>query len=105
MSSQTSSGKKKPDLPRGLFWGFRYDKMDWDKAYRTVIARVVERGNEEEWDEMLRYYSEAKVVDALKNEINYLTNRAIRLVVERLRVKPEELRSYWRKRSHPGHWI
>ncbi|MCX2680959.1 hypothetical protein OOZ15_13480 [Galbibacter sp. EGI 63066] len=103
--TQESSDKKGPNLPRRLFWEFRYEKMDWVKAYRTVIGRVVERGNEEEWEEMLRYYGKSKVVETLKNETNYLTDRAIRLAEERLGVKPEELKAYWRKRSRPGHWI
>jgi len=103
--TQKPSEKKGPNLPRRLFWEIIYEGMDWVKAYRTVIGRVVERGNEEEWEEMLRYYGKVKVVNTLKSEINYLTDCAIRLVEERLGVKPEELKAYWRKRSRPGHWI
>lgn len=95
---------EKPDFPRRLFWEFRYDQMDWDKAYRTAIGRIVERGTEKDWEEMLSYYGKDRVVETLKNEITYLTDHAIRLVKERLGIEPEELRSYIRKQLLPRHW-
>ena len=45
----------KPNLPKRLFWEFRYDEMDWVSDYGTVIERVMEWGNEEEWLEVIRY--------------------------------------------------
>lgn len=45
----------KPDLPRHLFWEFRYDVIEWRAEYITVMARVIERGNPEEWSEMIRF--------------------------------------------------
>jgi hypothetical protein len=38
----------KPDLPRHLFWDFRFDEIEWRQEYCTVIARVVERGRPEQ---------------------------------------------------------
>jgi len=51
----------KPDLPRHLFWDFRYDGVEWRKEYLTVIARVIERGNLQEWAEMIRFIVNQKL--------------------------------------------
>ena len=58
----------KPDLPKRLFWEFKYDEMDWQKDSGTVIERVVERGSPEEWQEMIRFYGSATVQLVLGNK-------------------------------------
>ncbi|MEK7199312.1 MAG: hypothetical protein AAB212_05270 [Bacteroidota bacterium] len=95
----------KPDLPRRLFWEFRYDDIEWREEYRTVIARVIERGTPEQWAEIIRYYGEAFVVDAIKNEIVFLADYAIKEVCANFHLREEELLCYRRKQSRPGHWI
>ena len=95
----------KPDLPRFLFWDFRYDDIEWRKEYLTVIARVIERGNPQEWAEMIRFYGEAKVIHAHKKEIKFLADYAIEEVCAYFPIHKEELLCYWRKKSRPGHWI
>lgn len=100
-----ASIQDKPDLPRRLFWDFRYDDIEWRKEYRTVIARVIERGTPEEWIEMIRFYSEAKVIDALKNEIVFLADYAIEEVCAYFPLRKEELLCYILKQSRPQHWI
>lgn len=101
---QKPAEKRKLELPRRLFWEFRYDEMDWDKTYRTVIGRVVERGTEKDWKEMLSYYGKKKVISTLKHEITYLSEHGMRLVEKKLGIKPEELRCYKRKQLLPPHW-
>ena len=95
----------KPNLPKRLFWEFKYEEMDWEKNYITVINRVVERGSPEEWQEMLRFYGEKKVKDTLKNKTTYLTDLAIKEVCDYFKLNPEELKCYIRKQSMPQHWI
>lgn len=49
-----------PDLSKlrpALFWDTRLDKMDWVKQKRAVLNRVNERGNEQEKQEIHRFYS------------------------------------------------
>ncbi len=96
---------KKPDLPKRLFWEFKYDEMDWQKDSETVIERVVERGSQEEWQEMIRFYGEKKVVNTLTNKTIYLTDRAIKKVCDFFKLKPEDLKCYIRKQSRPQRWI
>lgn len=95
----------KPDLPGRLFWEFRYDDIEWREEYRTVIARVIERGTPENWTEIIRFYGEAFVVGAIKNEIVFLADYAIRKVCAYFHLREEELLCFRRKQSKPGHWI
>jgi hypothetical protein len=95
----------KPDLPKRLFWEFKYDEMDWQKDSETVMERVVERGSPEEWKEMIKFYGERKVIHTLKNKTTYLTDQAIKKVCDFLKLKPEELKCYIRKQSRTQLWI
>ena len=95
----------KPNLPRRLFWEFRFDDMDWRKEYLTVIPRVIERGNQDEWVEMIRFYGKTKVIQALKNEIIFLADYAIEEVCVYFSLSKDELLCYTRKQSRPQHWI
>jgi hypothetical protein len=95
----------KPNLPKRLFWDWNFDKIDWQKHYLAVIDRVIERGNKQEWKEMLRYYGKRKVIKALKSEIKYLPDYAIDDVCCYFKMKKEELACYARKQLRQGHWI
>lgn len=59
---QGLSPKPYKDNPT-LFW----DKnIDWDKNWRYVIRQVLERGNEVEKGEILRFYGKEEVNDVLR---------------------------------------
>lgn len=95
----------KPNLPPRLFWDSNFDKIDWQTMYLAVIDRVIERGNEDEWDEIVRYYGKAKVKKALKFEIKYLPDYVIEKVCRYFKLKKEELACYARTQLKLGHWI
>jgi addiction module HigA family antidote len=44
-----------------LFWDTKFENIDWIKQKKVVIRRVFERGNEDEKNEIKRYYGEAAV--------------------------------------------
>lgn len=51
-----------PDLSKlrkGLFWDTNIQKIDWDSQKKAVINRVFSRGNEEEKEEITRFYGSA----------------------------------------------
>jgi hypothetical protein len=96
---------EKPDLPKHLFWDFVYDKIDWKGDYTTVMERVLERGSRQNWEEMIRFYGNKKVITALKKEIKFLADYAIEEVCAYFPLRKEELLCYTRKQSRPGHWI
>ena len=95
----------KPNLPRRLFWEFNYDVMDWKAMFRTVIQRVLDRGNEAELAEAIRFYGKDTVIDVLKNAPIYLMDHSIERACKFFHFKPEELHCYHRKRERGGHWL
>lgn len=105
MSGKATIGNgSKPNLPKRLFWDWRYDAIDWQELYPSIIARVIERGTPEEWQELIRFYGYDKVVQALTKEILYLQDYAIDKVVNYFHLQKEDLVCYARKQSRQGHW-
>ena len=54
----------KPDLSiirQILFWDTEFEKINWQKQYQAVIKRVMERGNDDEKNEIIRFYGKQKV--------------------------------------------
>jgi hypothetical protein len=101
---QSANGQK-PDLPKRLFWDWRYDAIDWQNLYPSIIARVIERGTTEEVEELIRFYGREKVINALLKEILYLPDYAVDKATNYFNIKKEELACYARKQSKQGHWI
>jgi hypothetical protein len=95
----------KPNFPKFLFWDFRFDEIDWRKGYKTVIARIIERGNEEEWLEMIRFYTRDKIIHALQKEIVFLPEYIIEKVCTYFSLRKEDLLCYTRNRWKPKLWI
>ncbi len=101
---EESISPDKPNLHRRLFWEFKYDAIDWQRHHATVIERVIERGAEQEWEEIIRFYRKEKVVQTLQ-EVNYLPNEIITKVCHYFNLNPKQLKCYLRKQSVPRHWI
>lgn len=58
----------KPDLSilrSVLFWDTTLDKIDWQQQKKAIINRVFTRGNQEEKNEMIRFYGENQVNEVL----------------------------------------
>jgi len=61
--------RKAPDLnilDKTLFWDTDIKHIDWDRQYRSVIQRVFERGNENQKNEIIRFYGAEKVQQAIQ---------------------------------------
>ncbi|HEY4291386.1 MAG TPA: hypothetical protein VGN00_30000 [Puia sp.] len=82
----------------------RFDEIDWMASYRTIIARVVERGNDDEFLELIRFYGHDYVLNTLKNDLTYLPKFAIPRVCDYFKLKEEELKCYTKKRLKKGLW-
>ena len=93
----------KPQLNKRLFWEFKYDDIDWLNEYAVIIQRIIERGTHDEWREMIRFYGTVRVVDTLKNEINYLPDEIIEDVCDFFKLMPSQLKCFIRKQSLPKH--
>jgi len=75
------------------------------KSYKTIIARIIERGTTLERQELLKFYGRDRVVNALKNEIVFLPDYSIQDVCKYFDLNREDLLCYIRKQSRPGRWI
>lgn len=55
-----------PTLNKALFWDTDIQRIDWERQYRAVIQRVFERGNENDRNEIIRFYGAEKIKQALE---------------------------------------
>jgi uncharacterized protein DUF6922 len=94
-----------PDLPRHLFWDADYDSLDWKGGYDFVIERVLDRGNDGDYEALIRYYGRERILKTLKEDTIYLMDHSMERACAYFKLKPEELRCYTWKRSRGGHWI
>jgi len=95
----------KPDLPRRFFWEFNYDKIDWRANASTVVQRVLERGFELQWEELVRFYGREEIVMLLKENIVYLPDVCIDELSLFFDMDKEDMLCYQRKRSQPIRWL
>jgi len=61
--------KSTPDLnilSKALFWDTDIQQIDWERQYKAVIQRVLERGNENDKNEIIRFYGAEKISQALQ---------------------------------------
>ena len=89
----------KPALGHKWFWDMDYERIDWQASYKSIIARIVERGGPEHWEELIRFYGSEKVLKALKSEIVFLPDYAIEKVSAHFGIEKVEMLCYMRKRS------
>jgi hypothetical protein len=61
-----TSKKLVPQIRRHLLWEYNYDKLDFTRSFVIVIERVIERGNMNEWKEILLYYGREKVLEVAR---------------------------------------
>jgi len=57
--------RPRPNIPANLLWEFDYEKFNFDKSYKIVIERVLERGNLDQWREMVKYYTRPQILETI----------------------------------------
>jgi len=60
--------RRTPDLTvlrKSLFWDTDISQIDWEKQAAAVIRRTFERGDDEEKEEITKFYGEEKVQSVL----------------------------------------
>jgi hypothetical protein len=59
--------KTKPNIINpALLWEYNLDTFNYEKSYKIVIERVLERGNLEEWREMARIYTKEQILETIE---------------------------------------
>lgn len=95
-----------PNIHPKFFWDTDFSLLDWDIAYVPIISRIVERGGQNEVDEIIKYYGYEKVVNTIQNEIYFLPNYAIDRAIDFFpELKKEEMHCYLNRKYKPYHWI
>ena len=103
---KTKKLKEIPNLHPKFFWEFIFDKINLERSYKMVIARIIERGGQDEIDEIVRFYGREKVITAVRDEIYFLPNYAIEDALKFFpELKKEEMYCYLNRKDKPYHWI
>lgn len=55
----------KPNIPAWLLWEYDYENFHWDRSFKIVIERVVERGDLNDWREIYRFYGTEKILETV----------------------------------------
>ena len=55
----------KPNIQSALLWEYDLETFNYDKSYKIVIERVLERGSISEWREVLNYYGVGKIIETV----------------------------------------
>lgn len=56
----------KPNIPSYLLWEYDLNTFNYDKSYKIVIERVLERGTMNDWKEIVLYYSIDKIMETIE---------------------------------------
>jgi hypothetical protein len=58
--------ENKPNIPEKFLWEYDVKTFSYDKSYKIVIERVLERGNFENWKAIIRYYGKSKILETIE---------------------------------------
>jgi hypothetical protein len=94
---------EKPLLHKRIFWDTDFDKINYDKSYRSVIERVFERGDVEDIRTVRRYYGDEQVKKVLV-ECKYLPEIKIYLAAAIFNEQPENFKCYIQTQSMRELW-
>ena len=94
----------KPNLRPSLFWDVNYDTIQWNRNYRFVIERVLERGTFYEWQEIKRCYGLEKIKEAAL-QARWLDNTTLSFCSSYFHIPAEQFRCYTLKSLNPAPWL
>ena len=93
----------KPQLKKSLFWDIDYNTLDYEKNARFIIARVMMRGNLNDFFELKKYYG----LDKIKQEVvkvKYLDKLTFNFCQVLFKLNKEDFRCYNTRQSIQEHW-
>ena len=94
-----------PNFRRDLFWDSRFEDIDWPKAYRAVMERILTRGDNEDYEELIRYYGYMRVVEAMTKEYVFLPDYIMDRAAAYFGLKKEDLTVWKRRQQKAKVWI
>jgi hypothetical protein len=103
---KNSTRKKiKPNLKPRLFWDQRYEDIEWQEGSPGVIERVLVWGNDEEYEELIRFYGRDRIIHALTKEYCYLPKYMMDHVAGYFGLNQEDFTIYKRRLVKKSTWI
>ena len=58
--------ESKLEIRPGLLWEYDVETFNWERSYKIVIERVVQRGWIDEWREIYRFYGPKKILETIE---------------------------------------
>lgn len=58
--------KNNPKIPKTLLWEYNLDSFDFNNSYKIVIERVLQRGNLNDWKEIVTFYSNQQILETIE---------------------------------------
>ena len=93
----------KPVLSKQAFWDVNMDSIDYEKHAVHVVEKVIERGKEEDFNQILIYYG-FNGVKNLALQANWLSDISMNFCCTLFKVKPTDFKCYEKKQSNRLHW-
>ena len=66
LQRQKMKNKKPNIINSALLWEYDLETFNYEKSYKIVIERVLERGNLEEWREMVQLYTKEQILETIE---------------------------------------
>lgn len=90
---------KRENISKSLLWEYDLDSPEWDWDYmkRTVVERVIERGNINDYYAMLQQYGGFENVREIVKQIPKLSPIDMNWVCVLFNLKKEEIKCYTHK--------
>ena len=58
--------QSKPKIRPQLLWEYDLETFNWERSYKIVIERVVQRGWLDEWREIYQFYKSEKILETVE---------------------------------------
>jgi hypothetical protein len=91
-------------LSKHLFWDVNPELLDWEKSKKTIITRVLERGNLNEWNCIIGVYSLNQITETLK-AVRHLNPIDLNFIATISNTPKEQFRCFNTKLLTSQHWI
>ncbi len=57
--------QQKPKIRPHLLWEYNLESFNWQKSYKIVIERVIQRGTLEDWREIMAFYAPDQIKETI----------------------------------------
>jgi hypothetical protein len=93
-----TAAKAKPVLRKELLWEYDLSAFDYHRLKGIVVARVIERGREEDFHAIFKLYGGTeKVREIIRDDVPYLSPKDMAFACAVFNLKKETLKCYTRQ--------